>query len=360
MNSLEMIPSPESIPAPFWLFEILNGLLFLIHILLVNVVLGGSLILLVTRLRTGGTELGRTLSGAVCNKLPATLAMAITIGIAPLLFVQVIYGHLFYSSSVLMGWWWLAVIPALILAYYGIYVHNRMGTSKPQLGTFAIAVSAIIFLYISFTYSNNLTLTERPEVWGAYLGSRGGTLLNIGDPTLFPRWLHFVTASVAIGGLFMAYVWRRRERHGDARASQRVKKGLRVFAYATIVQVVFGFWWLIALPQPIMLEYMGGSIIRTILLMLGILLVFGALAVSLTGRFLPTLFHLLGILAVMVTMRALLRYSYLRDVFHPSTLELKPQYGVLALFLVILVAGLYAVWVMIKGVMAAEARRAQS
>jgi len=360
VNSLAMIPTPEPIPAPWWLFEILNGVLFLVHILLVNVVLGGSLILLATRVRTGGSELGRTLSGAVPNKLPTALAMAITIGIAPLLFVQVLYGHLFYSSSVLIGRWWLAVIPVLILAYYGIYVHNRTGTSKPLLGTAAIAVSCVLFLYISFVYVNNLTLTERPEAWSAYLGSRGGTLLNTSDPTLLARWLHFVTASVAIGGLFMAFVWWRRERHGDARAPLRVQRGLRVFAIATIVQVIVGFAWLISLPRPIMLEYMGGSIARTVLLMLGIVLAFGAVAMSLMGRFLPTLFHLLGIAAVMVTMRVLLRYSYLRDIFEPSSLELKPQYGVLALFLVILVAGLLAVWVMIRGVLAAEAGRAHS
>ena len=360
MNGLEMIPTPEAIPAPFWLFEILDGLLFLVHILLVNVVLGGSLILLVTRLRNGGNELGRTLSGAMCNKLPTSLAMAITIGIAPLLFVQVIYGHLFYSSSVLMGWWWLAVIPLLIIAYYAVYVHNRMGSSKPQLGTSAVALAAVIFLYISFVYTNNLTLTERPDVWGEYLNARGGTLLNLGDATLFPRWLHFVVASVAVAGLAMAYIWGIREHHGDARGPQRVKAGLRLFAFATIVQVVIGFLWLIVLPRPIMLEYMGGSIVRTVLLMLGILLAFGAIAMALMGKLKPTVYHVLGILVVMVSMRLLLRYSYLREVFHPSSLELKPQYGVFALFLVILLVGLYVVWTMIKGVLAASERRAQS
>ena len=360
MTDPVMLPTPEAIPAPFWLFEILGALLFYIHILLVNVVLGGSLILLVTRLRGQSNEIGRSLVGSITNKLPTALAMAITIGIAPLLFVQVVYGHLFYASSVLMGWWWLAIVPVLIIAYYGTYVHNRMGTSKPAVGTWAIGISSLLFLFVSFLYVNNLTLMEVPVDWQRYFDHRNGTLLHLADPTFLPRWLHFIVASVAVAGLFMALVWWMRERKGDARAPQKVKNGLQVFGYATIVQILVGFWWLIALPRPIMLEFMGGSMIRTVLLLLGILLAVGALVVALLNKLMPTLIHLLTLGLVMVVMRVFLRYSYLRESFDPATLELKGQYGVLALFFVVLAAGLYAVYIMIKAVLKAEAGRTQS
>ena len=34
----------------------------------------------------------------------------LTFGVAPLLFVQALWGQLFFPSSVLIAWWWLAVI----------------------------------------------------------------------------------------------------------------------------------------------------------------------------------------------------------------------------------------------------------
>jgi len=50
-------------------------------------------------------------------KIPSTFALGVTFGIAPLLFVQVLYGNLIYSSSILMGVFWLLIIPFIIIAY---------------------------------------------------------------------------------------------------------------------------------------------------------------------------------------------------------------------------------------------------
>ena len=58
---------------------------------------------------------------------------------APLLFVQVLYGRLFLTSSVLMAWWWLAVVPLVILAYSGAYLLAFRGKA---LGPRAKAVAA--------------------------------------------------------------------------------------------------------------------------------------------------------------------------------------------------------------------------
>ena len=59
----------------------------------------------------------------VAKKLPVMIALGINMGVPPLLFLQVVYGNLFYSSSVLMAVYWILIIPLLILAYYGTYIH---------------------------------------------------------------------------------------------------------------------------------------------------------------------------------------------------------------------------------------------
>ena len=46
--------------------------------------------------------------------------------------------------------------------------------------------------------------------------------------------------------------------------------------------------------------------------------------------------------------RALVRAAYLADFFAPGSLELRPQYGVMALFLIVFVLGLGLVAHMLK------------
>ncbi len=48
--------------------------------------------------------------------LPLVIAFAVNFGVAPLLFLQVLYGHFIYTSSILMGIFWISIIPALIIA----------------------------------------------------------------------------------------------------------------------------------------------------------------------------------------------------------------------------------------------------
>ena len=57
----------------------------------------------------------------VAKKLPVLLPATITLGIAPLLFVQVLYGQYFYTSSIIVAWPWFLVLVLLTVAYYGFY-----------------------------------------------------------------------------------------------------------------------------------------------------------------------------------------------------------------------------------------------
>ena len=110
MNPSQLIPSPDTIPAQSWLFFVLGLFTFTLHILVVNVALGGSMITLFSRLKSW-SNLETSLHGAIASKIPILFALGINLGVAPLLFLQVIYGHLFYSSSVLMAVYWILIIP---------------------------------------------------------------------------------------------------------------------------------------------------------------------------------------------------------------------------------------------------------
>ena len=356
MNPSPLLPAPDVIPAPAWLFHVLGTTLFTLHILLINIILGGSAIMLFRRFSSAGEA--PPFSDALAHKLPVLFALGITMGVAPLLFVQVILGHLFYTSSILMAVWWILVIPLLILAYYGAYVHAK--SARPVFAGSAIAAVVLILLYIAFVYVNNLLMMMQPAKWSAYFANRGGTLLVLPDPTLLPRYLHFVTASVAIAGLFFATVWTMRKNRGIQNADANASLGLKIFGYATVVQVAIGFWFLISLNREFMLQFMGGDLLFTVIFALGFFSGLGAIATAFAGKLRPSVIQAAITVVAMVITRDNLRTLYLQSQFDPSTLQVNPQYGVMALFFVILIIGLACVaWMVKAGFANAPGRAAQ-
>lgn len=358
MQPANLIPTPDTIPAPVWLFQVLGILTFTLHILAMNIVLGGTLIILYNRLFKKSRSSAGQLDAPIVANLPIAFAWTINLGVAPLLFVQVIYGTLIYTSSVLMAVYWILVIPLLILAYYGAYIHAKNHSKSPGLASIAIAVTSLILLYIAFTYVNNFTLMLQPSRWLSHLNNAKGTILNVSDPTFLPRYLHFIVAAIAVGGLFLATVWWFRARKNVPDADLKVKKGLLIFGIATALQLVIGFWFLLALPREFILAFMGGNTFYTVTLMFGILMSIGAIISALIGKVVPTLAHLIITVAAMSITRDNLRSLYLDNFFQPSSLQMVPQYSVLALFLFIFVIGLAVVFYMLKIAYQTSERRA--
>jgi hypothetical protein len=344
MTPVPLLPSPEAIPAPAWLFHALDVVFFLIHIVLINIILGGSLILLASRFRRR-QDVPPT-SDVLSHKLPVLFALGINMGVAPLLFMQVIFGHLFYTSSILMGGFWIIVIPLLILAYYAAYIQAK--SARIPLVTAGLVVSSLVLLYIGFAFTNNLLLMMQPEKWTGYFVHRGGTLLNTADATFIPRYLHFVTASVAFAGLATASIWTYRKKHGIDGAAEKVATGLKIFGIATLVQIGVGLWFLISLGRDLMLQFMGGDVVATVVFVVGFLSGIGAVATAFGGKYRPTLIQICITLLAMVLTRDSLRGMYLQGTFDTASLQLTPQYGVLALFLIVLLAGLASVVWMLK------------
>ena len=344
MDPTSLLPAPDAIPAPAWVFEVLDIVTFTIHILFVNVVIGGSILLTYRLFRPERGDALQPLSA----KLPTTFALAINFGVAPLLFVQVIYGQLIYSSSVLMAVFWILVIPLLILAYYGAYVHVQKQDRSPGLARFAMLSTLLITLYIAFTFVNNMTMMLQPETWTAYFDNRGGTLLNVGDPTFIPRYLHFIVASIAVTGLLLALIWEYRAKRGDADGARHAHTGYRVFAIATAAQIVVGFLLFFTLPSEFFPAFLGGNLWYTVVLAAAVLLGVAAMFAAFSGQRMPTLILLVGTVLLMVITRANLRSLYLQDVAGWDDLALQPQYDVLILFLVVFVVGLVSVGWMLR------------
>jgi hypothetical protein len=340
-----MIPTPDSIPTAWGYFQFLLLLTFPLHLFFMNAVIGSSAVALYAHLK--GDDQSRHLAYELAKVIPLLIALAVNFGVAPLLFTQVLYGHLLYTSSVLMGVFWILIIPMLLIAYYATYWYDFKFAALGRAGILVLAFGYLVFLVIGFFLSNNMTLMLHPESWGAYLDNSAGTLLNTGDPSLWPRYLHFMVGGSAIGGLFVALYGRFIARRDQALGAHATAVGLKLFLALTLVQIAVGVWFLVALPREQMLLFMGRNGLATASFLVGLGLVLAVLFTALKKRVYLTAGLAAALVYCMVFMRDLLRGGYLKDVFSMDMLQVVPQYSPLFLFLVTLVIGLaLVIWML--------------
>ncbi|MCK5096786.1 MAG: hypothetical protein KAR45_01720, partial [Desulfobacteraceae bacterium] len=308
--------------------------------------LGSSIIALTREFATkeGPDNLNKDLS----LKLPYTVAFTVNLGVAPLLFLQVLYGHFMYTSSILMAVYWLSIILIVMIAYYSLYIYDFKFDALGQGRRIFIAIAVILLLIVAFIFTNNMTLMMQPEKWTRYFTNPYGTLLNLQEKMLIPRYLHFVVGSIAVGGLFQAVVWEFKRKKKIADAKDAVHSGLNWFFGATIVQILIGIWFLLALPKDKMMLFLGNDILRTSLLTIGVVCALAALVFAAKRNVWATLGAALSTITIMVLIRDLLRMIWIKPFFSPASLKVVPEYSPMILFLISFAAGLVVIFYMLK------------
>ncbi|MDO9082824.1 MAG: hypothetical protein Q7U56_06035 [Humidesulfovibrio sp.] len=342
MDLARLIPAAEAIPSPWGWFEALLLLTFILHILFMNLTVGSVVIALAGRFSGDQNGAGRDLARELGHRLPTTLALQINLGVAPLLFVQVLYGQFLYTSSVLMAGWWLSAILAVILGYYGLYIHDAKFESGRGLSRLALLCSLACLLYTGFLLSNNMSLMLRLEAWGVYAANPRGSFLNLSDPTLWPRYTHMLLAAPAVAGLYAAYLG------GQKLRPDWVEHGLKWFTRLTMAQVLVGLWLLLSLPRPVMLAFMGRDALATGLLAAGTVLGLAALLAGLRKRTGAAILLTVLTVALMAATRAQVRSLTLAPYFTPASLPVTNEHSPLLMFAASLVVGLAAIGYMLK------------
>ena len=219
----------------------------IVHVALVSYVLVGSGWLAVRGL------LGRpddAIAARFRDWLPFMLGAAITAGVAPLLFVQILYQERFYTANLLLGHRWLAVIPALILGFYALYLAKSERAARwPARWRAAVpTVAALCFVFVAWSWTELHLLQLRPDRWAAMYGE--GAMLHV-EPQLAPRlllWLGLaLPTAAAIVGAQVA---------GDPAALRR----LRVAAWAGQgVALAAAAWLHAAMPAAARDAVLGGA-----------------------------------------------------------------------------------------------------
>jgi hypothetical protein len=368
MNAPIPIPDVLPVPAPVGLLLFLLVFTFIAHVVPMNFLLGGGILTAISHILSGKSPHHARLAKRISELMPTVVAFTVTLGIAPLLFVQVLYGHLLYSSSILMANAWFMVIPLVILGYYGVYLirfrWERLGSHR----TWVAWVVAVLFAVVGFIYTNNFTLLQRPETWlSHYLESPTTGHLNWSDSSVYPRYLHMLLGALAVAGLWFMIIGVRRK-SGDLEWSNWLwRYGVRIFTHATVLNVFIGFWFMLAVPRNVLMIFMGENRIATGAFVASLACLVAAFAFihgasrrqSRRGAFVGAGW-VLAVVALMAVMRQEMRTAYLEPYFRLSELQAEPQWGVFGVFVVTLVVGLGVLAWLISALLRARSSAAPS
>jgi hypothetical protein len=265
---------PMPIPGPPWLFHALWLVTFAVHVVGVNVVLGSSILGTLVSFDPD-RPFGRGLARFFAEVNTWAISLTITFGIAPLLFLQVLHGRLFYSATVILAPAWLGLLLLLMAAYYLTYgAKYRLRAGKGA--AVHLGLSALLFLGVAAIQVVVHLLSVQPGRWEGVLAAPWTAL---SDRAFLPRFLHFVLAGITLAGILLAWVSVRRVPEDGARAeaSARAAFGVKIALLATLLQLVDGLWLTISVPRDVLLGLMRGGAATMLPLTLGIAAGFGLL-----------------------------------------------------------------------------------
>jgi hypothetical protein len=350
MDPASLVPVADAMPVHWFWLQIPLTITTFLHLIVMNIMLGSAVIVLVAALQQDKSmlpmcrDIGRT--------IPFTTAFTINLGVAPLLFLQVLYGQFFYTSSILMAVYWLSIVAMLIIAYYAAYLYNTF--HDRNYAFLFIAGNILLLLVIAFFFSNNVSIMQLPESWSHYFEDRNGWFLNLGDSALLVRYLHFLASAVAMGGLAIALYYQLKQCRGGEDAGRWIRMGCNWFTVATIINFGIGFRFLGALPLSV---YDGSTLTGKIFIVTLIGSVFASIK-SVIDAQVGRVFSACGWAALTVLLmtvaRDAARIGYLKPYFSLAGLPVTPQYLPFIFFLLFFAGAVYLICWMVKQICCAK------
>ncbi len=271
-------PVPHDIPLPLPAAEaFLKSLLvisFIAHILFVNLMVGGAILTLFYEWKGRTTEVFDDLARFIAQTVTVNKSLAVVLGVAPLLLINVLYTVWFYAANALTGIAWILVIPlvasAFLLTYLHKYTWEKMRHRK-SLHMAILALAIAIFLFIPLVFLTNINLMLFPDKWTEVRGFLSA--LNL--PSVFSRYFHFLAASLAVTGLFLVAMFKTKWLESwpklFEKKSELQRSFYRVSLVVSLCQFIIGPTVLLTLPR------VGWSALLFWALGLGVLFAIGAI-----------------------------------------------------------------------------------
>jgi hypothetical protein len=353
MNT-QLIPSPDilGLPAAPWPILVLMVVTLAAHWMFIGSAVGGTVIVLFHSLGGRRDETAATVSRTILLFLPFMLSMGVTLGIAPLLFVQVLYGNFFYTANVIIGGWWLLIVPLVIANLYLFYLlRHRLGSGRAPGAAIPAGIVAI-FLLLALTLASNSALSQTPAAWSGVWAYRGAAL-HLSGVVLW-RAAFALLGFLTVGGLFVALLAKGGWMHEERAADRAFRSGVGLSLAAGALQVLAGGGLLLSLGPDLQHGLFdspvgaAGSIAATAFAALTIRLVARATKTrswpALIGGISAYFAALVGVAAA----RDALRQAAIRPYFQLADVPVHPQWGPFAMFAVFLVVGILTIVVLVR------------
>lgn len=252
-------PFPFGFPFSTALYLVLYVGTLALHVVLMNYVIAGAASLAWSDVfrRDGESAPRGPLAAVLADWMPFALGGAITAGVAPLLFVQVLYRQQFYTANLLLFHRWMVILPGLMAGFYLLYLYKSEVIGRWPVG-WRVAVGVLAFgcfAFVGYSWTENHLLSNRGEAaWTEFYGS--GRLFYF-DATLIPRLTVWFLG--AFSTMLMIAAWQLRHFEGRAgnvdatfttdelhRAAGRMGR----LAAATLAGAVLGgLWYVASLPE---------------------------------------------------------------------------------------------------------------
>ena len=252
---LNAMRDPAGVPAHPALFQALMVLTWIFHIAFVHLALGAAgLAIYAFHRRAHGPYWG-PLSIAMTKVAKVGVSLLIVLGVAPLLFTQVIYDPQWYASNVLSAAWAIGFIFTLIFGYclwFAFYYANREGARR-HIGIYAWVALGLFCLdgLVMHALSYQSLLPDRWIDWYAPNGvvDMSGTRLHA---IQWPRYAFIMSLAVPVTGLFLTacaqYFGTRPDRPADyGRFARELGRRLASWGFALSALLMLG--WQLAHPS---------------------------------------------------------------------------------------------------------------
>jgi len=206
MNMSTYPPFPFGHPAATVVYVLLYVLTLSIHVVFMNYVLAGSFFMAFLTLFPGRDQsrAGSMTMAVLRDWMPFFISAAITAGIAPLLFIQILYQTEFYTANLLLFSRWMAILPALIVGFYFAYLLKTdfLKERHPLLRGIIAIVAVACFCYVAFAWTENYSLSVRSQMEWADFYQKGRLLeLDMGVLSRLMIWISgaFPTMAAMLG-----------------------------------------------------------------------------------------------------------------------------------------------------------------
>lgn len=350
---LAALPDLHALPGPFWLLTTLHLLTFALHLAAMSSLLGGLVVVLADR---SPDRWARPAVRRLLALFPVLMAATVTLGVAPLLFLQLSYGKVAYSAAITSATFWLLVPFLAMAAYAALYAASHRPAGDAAAGR-RLALALALLTAVSLVYSSTFALAERPDAYARlYKETASGFALNPDVATWGPRWFQAVAGAVAVGAFVTGLV---------ARDDERLRtKASHVLSVAVVVAALAGALRFTDAAFRHALDLAGGLAYGA-----GLMLPFLAAAIGhAAARRRRTMSRgrewaagsllALGLVASVVA-RHTARLGALSGAFDPAAPGVRPQWDVFALFVVFLLAAVGAMAWMLRVWFASAPRRAE-